>query len=110
MKRNLLMLAAVMVFASLALGAAGHASAQVPAGTPPTLSSAVAPGVDNEPKSAVDTDTTEDQVGAQVEDGTPDSAEPKSAAPDTDTIQNGAQDGQQVEDGLPETTTPEVGG
>jgi len=103
------MLAAVMAVAFLALGAVGHASAQGPGGTPPASSSAVAPSVDNEPQSAVDTDTTQDQVGAQVEDGTPDGAEMKSTAPDTDTIQDGAQSGQQIEDGLPETTTPETG-
>jgi len=110
MKRKLLVLAAVMAFAFLALGAVGHASAQGPVGTPPPTSSAVAPSVDNEPQSAVDTDTTQDQVGAQIEDGTPDGAEMNSTAPDTDTIQDGAQSGQQIEDGLPETTTPETGG
>ena len=110
MKRNLLVLAAVMAFAFLALGAVGHTSAQGPTGTPPPTSSVVALSVDTEPQSAVDTDTTQDQSGAQVEDGTPDGTELKSNAPDTDTIQDGSQSGNQIEDGLPETTTPETGG
>ena len=110
MKRNLLVLAAVMAFAFLALGTVGHASAQGPTGTPPVSSTVVAPSVDNEPQSAVDTDTTQDQVGAQIEDGTPDGTELTSTAPDTDTIQDGPQSGNQIEDGLPESTTPETGG
>lgn len=100
-------LIALAVIALLVVGAMGLVSSRsfartlaVPNLQAQTTSVAPAQAPDLEdPSTGPDTDTIEEQVGEQVEDGLPDCAE-ASESPDADTIQE--QVGDQVEDGQPD--------
>jgi len=105
MKLNRLI--ALAVIALLAIGAMGLISNRSFARTQSasnqqaqttSLAPTQAPDLED-PSTGPDTDTIQEQVGEQVEDGLTDSAE-ASEGPDTDTIQE--QVGEQVEDGQPD--------
>ncbi len=87
---------------ALMLGTLGGAAAVHAASPPATAPTTIVQPAQADTETADGPDTganVQDQLGSQVEDGTPDTAT-ANGAPDTDNVQDGS--GSQVEDGTPD--------